>query len=515
MVADPLSPGLVKEVGPYGDLPNTCNMFDILLVPVALLYLGVVGALFVYGVNLFYLTYLALKKRGGPLVTRPLTDLPRVTVQLPVYNELYVVERLIDAAANLDYPAGSLQIQVLDDSTDETFQVAERSVARWKTRGVRIEHLHRTNRVGYKAGALANGLDQSDGEFIALFDADFVPPPDFLKLTLPHFQNPRVAFVQTRWGHLNRSYSLFTTLQALALDAHFMVEQYGRSRSGYWFNFNGTAGIWRRAAIQDSGGWKCDTLTEDLDLSYRAFLRGWKALYLRDVEVKAELPVSFSAYRRQQHRWARGSFECARKLLPGVWHAPISFGSKLQATLHLTGYGVYLLLAGLMLSYPFVLVLAQRQPAWASLWGIALLFNLTTFAPAAFFAVAQHQLGRTWWRMLPQILMISVLGAGMALNTVRAAWQAAFAPGGAFERTPKFGIAENEQKWLHHRYQLKLDHIVFPELAMALLNAMIALFAARLGNWSIAIYAALFCMGLMFTAGVTIAQAVAIRLQQN
>lgn len=490
-------------------------MPDSILIPIAILYLGIVGALFVYGVNFFYLTYLALKRRGRPDRQLALPDLPRVTVQLPIYNELYVVDRLIEAAASLDYPPELLQIQVLDDSTDETFELVEGAVERWKARGVNLVHLFRANRAGYKAGALANGLDHADGEFIAIFDADFVPPPDFLKRALPHFQNPRVAFIQTRWGHLNRSYSLFTSLQALAIDAHFVVEQFARSRSGYWFNFNGTAGIWRRAAIQDAGGWQFDTLTEDLDLSYRAFLRGWKAVYLRDLEVKAELPVSFGAYRRQQNRWARGSFECARKLLPSIWHAPISIRSKVEATLHLTGYGVHLLLAGLMLLYPFVLVLAQRQPTLVSLYGVALIFNLTTFAPTTFFVVSQQQLGRSWWRMLPQILLIAVLGAGMALNTVRAAWQATFAPRGAFERTPKFGIAHKKEDWLRRRYQLNLDHIIFPEILMALFNATMAYFAARLGNWSIAIYAGLFCLGLSFTAGMTIAQALAVRLQHD
>ena len=486
-------------------------MLDLLLIPVAVIYLAVIGALFIYGVNFFYLTYLALRNRAHAADSVSLGPWPRVTVQLPIYNELYVAERLIDAAANLDYGADLLEIQVLDDSTDETVEIARHAVERWQSRGIRIVHLHRSNRVGYKAGALANGLEHAHGEFLAIFDADFIPPRDFLRRTLGHFANPRVAFVQTRWGHVNRDYSVFTFLQALAIDAHFMVEQFARSRSGYWFNFNGTAGVWRRAALEDAGGWTSDTLTEDLDLSYRAFLRGWQAVYLREVEVPAELPVSFSAYRRQQHRWARGSFECARKLLPQVWHAPISLAQKVEATLHLTGYGVHLLLAALVVLYPFVLLLSQRYPGLVSIFGIALIFNVTTFAPTVFFVIAQQQLGRRWWRLIPMILCITVLGAGMMLNTARAALQISLNPNGVFERTPKFGIAQRKEDWRRRRYQVRLDRIVFFELAFALFNIGTALLALLLGNWAIALYTLLFCLGLLFTSGVTILQTVAVQ----
>lgn len=489
-------------------------MLDLLLIPIAVLYLAVVVALFIYGVNFFYLTYLAWRKRDRRPAVAPLSQLPHVTVQLPIFNELYVADRLIDAVAKLDYPADRLEIQVLDDSTDETIQVVQCAVERWHDRGIRIEQIRRTKRVGYKAGALANGLIHARGEFLAIFDADFIPSPDFLKRTLPHFQNPRVAFIQTRWGHVNRDYSLFTLLQALAIDAHFMVEQFARSQSGYWFNFNGTAGIWRRSALQDAGGWTSDTLTEDLDLSYRAFLHGWQAVYLTEVECPAELPVSFSAYRRQQHRWARGSFECALKLIPQVWHAPISFPQKVEATLHLTGYGVHLLLAALVLLYPFVLVLSQQYPGLVSLFGIALVFNVTTFAPTVFFVIAQHQLGRRWWRLLPAILFITVLGSGMMLNTLRAALQIAVKPSGVFERTPKFGIAQAKQSWVGRRYQLRLDRIVFFEIGLALFNIGTAVLAIHAHNWAIAAYANLFGLGLLFTSGMTIAQTFAVHRQR-
>ena len=489
-------------------------MFDLLFIPVAILYLLVVGALFIYGVNFFYLTYVSLRRSPEDHSLTALGDLPRVTVQLPVYNEMYVANRLISSAANLDYPAQRLEIQVLDDSTDETRTLISRKVAALKRQGINIHHIHRQNRTGYKAGALGNGLKTAQGEFIAIFDADFIPSSDFLHCTLPCFSDPDIAFVQTRWGHTNRDYSLITLLQSLAIDAHFMVEQYARSRAGLWFNFNGTAGIWRKSAMLDAGGWKADTLTEDLDLSYRAFFRGWKARYLRDVEVPAELPVSFNAYRRQQNRWARGSLECALKFIPRVWNSPLPVRQKLQATLHLTGYCVHILLAALVFLYPLVLMVSQHYPTIVSLFGIAFFFNFTAFAPTIFFIVAERQLGRRFWSNLPQILFVSFLGAGMMVNTLRAAASIPLKKGGAFERTPKFGILPRRQSWTAHRYQLKLDSIVFPELAFALINAATVVFALKLHNWMIAIYAGIFFSGLLFTSGVTILQSLAVAYQQ-
>ncbi|MCG3211497.1 MAG: hypothetical protein FOGNACKC_05143 [Anaerolineae bacterium] len=485
-------------------------MLDLLFVPITIIYVLVVGALFIYGLNFFYLTYVAWRNRRLVTPLAPMANWPTVTVQLPIYNELYVAERLIEAVAGLDYPASQLEIQVLDDSTDETVQLTRSAVERWRSRGLNIIHLHRTTRPGFKAGALAAGMARAQGEFLAIFDADFVPPPDFLKQTIGCFQNPAVAFVQTRWGHVNRHYSFLTYLQSLAIDAHFMIEQYARYQAGLWFNFNGTAGIWRRAAIESAGGWQADTLTEDLDLSYRAFLRGWQAVYLRHVVVPAELPVSFMAYRRQQHRWARGSLECASKLLPRIWAAPISVAVKLGATLHLTGYGVHLLLFALVLLYPIVLLLAQRYANLISLFGIAAIFNATAFAPTLFFVAAQQQLGRRWWRQLPVILFITALGAGMMLNTVRAALQIFGNRRGAFERTPKFGVLNKTHDWTRRRYQLQLDSLIVFELAFALLNLGTLVLALKIGNWIIAVYAALFLAGLLFTSGFTVSQAVVL-----
>jgi cellulose synthase/poly-beta-1,6-N-acetylglucosamine synthase-like glycosyltransferase len=495
-------------------------MIDLFLVPVAIIYLLVVGMLFIYGVNFLYLTALTLRKKPAKIDLPELSEWPMVTVQLPIYNEMYVAERLIEAVTRLDYPHDKLEIQILDDSTDETAQIIELAVRRLKGEKLNMILLHRDDRRGYKAGALADGLKSAQGDYFAIFDADFIPSPDFLKKTIPYFFVPSekdkrpIAFIQTRWGHVNREYSVLTFLQSLAIDAHFMVEQFARSSGGYWFNFNGTAGVWRRQAVIDAGGWTADTLTEDLDLSYRAYMKGWRAIYLRDVEVKAELPVSFNAFRRQQHRWARGSFECAIKFIPLVWNKPMPVRMKIEASLHLTGYLVHLLLFSLTLLYPLVLILSQRYPALISLFGIAILFNLTAFAPTIFFLAAQQQLGRKWWRKIPSILFLSASGAGMMLNTLRAAWQVMHGDSKIFERTPKFGIAEQGQDWKTRRYQLRLDTLAYWEFALAILNLVTVGLAIYYGNWLIGFYAGIFSVGLLFTSFSSFSQAMSLRHNQ-
>jgi cellulose synthase/poly-beta-1,6-N-acetylglucosamine synthase-like glycosyltransferase len=487
-------------------------MIDYLLVPIAILYFSVIGLLFLYGVNFFYMTWVAAMHKPLERKPKPVENWPAVTVQLPVYNEMYVAERLIEAAARLDYPRHLLEIQVLDDSTDATVDLVQRTVKRYSCQGIQIAHLRRVHRTGYKAGALSAGLQQASGEYLAIFDADFVPRADFLIRTLPHLiqasdhgEQP-AAFIQTRWSHLNRDYSILTLLQSLSIDAHFKVEQYARSKVDFWFNFNGTAGIWRRKAILDAGGWKADTLTEDLDISYRAFLKGWKAIYLDEVDVPAELPMSFTAYRRQQHRWARGSLECAVKLLPQIWDSSEPFIKKIAASLHLTGYAVHLLLFALSLLYPLILLVSRDFPMLISLFGITSIFNLTAFAPSTLNIVAQRRLGRAWWRMLPAILFMSVLGAGMMANTLRAAFDVLLNRSGVFERTPKFGISNRGQDWKRRKYQIGLDPLVFVELGLALVNFTTILLAIHLGNYIIAAYAALFFSGLCFTSGTTLKQ---------
>ena len=481
------------------------------LIPVAIVYFAVSGALFLFGINFLYMSaFTWWQGRKSPSTPEMKMAWPTVTVQLPIYNELYVAERLIKAVVKLDYPSDLLQIQVLDDSTDETAAMVRTAVMQAQRQGINIVHLHRTDRTGFKAGALQAGMDTASGKFIAIFDADFLPPPDFLRRAIPYLQEPNVAFVQARWGHLNRDYSWLTYLQSLAIDAHFMVEQFARSQAGFWFNFNGTAGVWRRAAMEDAGGWTADTLTEDLDLSYRAYLKGWQGRYVRQIEVPAELPVNFSGFRRQQHRWARGSLECAHKLLPQVWRAPVALTVKYQATLHLLGYSVHLLLFVLTLIYPLVVLFSAEYPRFSLLYGFAYLFSLTAVAPTVFFVMAQQQLGKPWLRLLPKLLAVSVMGSGLMFNTVRAAAQIVTKRKEVFERTAKFGIGQQKQDWTQQRYQLRLDAIVYAELALGAYSLATAWLAILMGLWGIAFYALMFGTGLTLVATVTIVQTVAV-----
>ena len=491
-------------------------MSNLLFIPLAIAYFLVSSLLFLFGLNFMYLTFISLRqgpqKRPKP---RPLERWPRVTVQLPIYNEMYVAERLVQAASRLDYPKDRLEIQVLDDSTDETRAIVSQAAKAAQANGIDIKVLHRTDRVGYKAGALREGFEKASGEFLAIFDADFVPRPDFLQQTVPHFEDPKIAFVQTRWGHVNRGFSFLTLIQSLAIDAHFMVEQLARSLSGLWFNFNGTAGIWRRAAIEDAGGWTADTLTEDLDLSYRAFLKGWRARYLSAVETPAEVPITFNAFRRQQHRWARGSLECAARLLPAIWASHHPLRTKIAATFHLGGYGVHLLLFAYCLLQPVAILYARDFPGLISLFSVAYLFSLTILAPPLLLFAGQYKLGRPWWRWLPIILFISAFGGGMMLNTVRAAAEVIRRKPGEFRRTPKFGVQAKTKSWMKQQYHLKLDPIVFWELAFSALNFGTLILGISSGYWLASLYSGMFALGCAFTALYTIGQTISINRVQR
>jgi len=300
-------------------------------------YFFVLIVLAIYGWHRYYLVYLYLSNRDKePTLGPPLDPLPAVTIQLPLYNEMYVADRLIDAVCRIDYPRELLEIQVLDDSCDETRGIAELAVRRFAAQGIDIKYYHRSDRTGYKSGALEAGLKVSRGELIAIFDADFIPTSDFLSRLIPHFRDPKVGMVQARWGHINQDYSLLTKIQAILLDGHFILEHGGRNRGGRFFNFNGTAGVWRRAVIADAGGWQHDTLTEDLDLSYRAQLRGWKFVFVSDVIAPAEVPVEMNSFKSQQHRWAKGSIQTCRKLLPRILRSNLPFGVKAEAFFHLS-----------------------------------------------------------------------------------------------------------------------------------------------------------------------------------
>jgi cellulose synthase/poly-beta-1,6-N-acetylglucosamine synthase-like glycosyltransferase len=323
-----------------------------------IVYAGAALLLAMYALNSWILTFLFLRHRQDSEPRPELQHFPRVTVQLPIFNESLVVERLIDSVVQLAWPRDRLQIQVLDDSTDETTAIAQARVDALRAQGVDIELVHRTDRAGFKAGALKEGLKSATGEFIAIFDADFVPDPDWLRKTIPHFSSrPRLGMIQTRWAHLNRDYSLLTHAQAIALDGHFVVEQAARHRSGLLMNFNGTAGVWRKSCIADAGGWHGDTISEDLDLSYRAQLRGWECLYLPDVAAPAEIPPQLAAFKRQQFRWAKGSIQCLKKLVRPVTVARLPFIVRWQALVHLSTYLIHpLMLTLLLVSLPLMLV---------------------------------------------------------------------------------------------------------------------------------------------------------------
>ena len=476
---------------------------------VGIVYVCHITLLFAFAVNWLYLSLLTIRRRGPDPVAPPSVDHPMVTVQLPIYNELYVAERVIEAAARLDWPVDRLEIQVLDDSTDETMGVVDAVVASVRLRGIAIEVVRRPSRVGFKAGALAAGMQTARGELIAYFDADFVPPPDFLHRTVPHFADPGIAFVQTRWGHINRSYSPLTILQSVLLDGHFGVDQFARHRAGYCFNFNGTAGVWRRSALESAGGWSHDTLSEDVDVSYRAFLASWRARYLREVETPAELPVTMAAFRRQQDRWATGNLQCARKLLPRIWRAALPLPVKLQASLHLLGHTIHLSMFALTLVYPFILFFAfDLNPEWIPLFVILGLFGVAAATPGVYYGVAQHELGGSWRRRLPVLLLIAVFGCGMMMTTVRAAWRVARRRGRAFERTPKFGIARRSDTWLGRKYMLDLDPLVLVELVVIVWSAALAAYAFAFCGWMLALFGVTVALGTLFVAGLSVVEAV-------
>ncbi len=404
------------------------------------LYYLVLGTLAAYGLHRLLLVREYLKNGAdGPAPPADAQLWPMVTVQLPIFNERYVSERLIDAVAALDYEAGRLEIQVLDDSTDDTAEVIRASVEAHRRRGVDIVHLHRKDRSGYKAGALEAGQKVAKGELLAVFDADFVPPSDFLRRTVPHFRDPGIGMVQARWGHLNRNDSLLTRVQAILLDGHFVVEHAARHGSGCLFNFNGTAGVWRRKAIEDAGGWQHDTLTEDLDLSYRAQLRGWRFHYLSDLVVPAELPIDIDSFKSQQHRWAMGSIQTCRKLLLAVLRAPISWRAKLEAFVHLTANSTYLLMVLLSLLVFPAMIFRQGEESWKVLLIDLPLFGSATLALAAFFLISQRKEGGApKASALGQLPALMALGIGLAVNNTRAVVAGWRERGGVFHRTPKY-----------------------------------------------------------------------------
>ena len=442
-------------------------------------YLFALASLFGYGINCYFLMIFyrinlpkaqkrqrELKNKFSESPTQ--TDWPRVTIQLPVFNERYVVERLVKSACLIDYPKDLLEIQVLDDSIDDTVEISRVVVAEMREQGFDIVHLHRNDRIGYKAGALKQGLKSAKGEFIGIFDADFIPSRDFVKETIPYFVEPEVGMVQTRWGHLNCNYSMLTRAQSMGIDGHFGVEQAARAWGGLFMNFNGTAGIWRKKTIEDAGGWQADTLTEDLDLSYRAQLNGWKLEFAPGVVCPAELPVTINGFKAQQHRWAKGSIETAKKNLGKLFKANLPLLVKIQSFLHLTHYMVHPLM---------ILVVLTSIPMLFTQWFFVslsypllffTLFCLATFGPSNMYIYSQRIFYPKWKRSIKYLPFLMCLGTGISVNNTKAILEALFGFRSGFIRTPKYGIEKREDSWYGKLYSIPFSSLSVIELFLGL-----------------------------------------------
>src|SRR6478609_6036576 len=462
-------------------------------------YMSVLIGLSAYGIHRYVIIYLFLKHRKrGAVPAGHFEELPKVTMQLPIFNEVYVVERLLKSVSEIDYPKDLLHIQVLDDSTDDTRELTASCVTELQGRGFDVELIQRTDRTGFKAGALETGLASTRSDFVCILDADFVPQPDLLQRTIHFFTDPKIGMIQTRWGHLNRGYSLLTRVQAMFLDGHLLLEQTARSRSGRFFNFNGTAGLWRRSCIDEAGGWQHDTLTEDLDLSYRAQLAGWKFIFLPDVITPAELPVDMNGFKSQQHRWTKGSVQTCKKLLPSVWRSHLPFRIKLEATGHLMSNFAYLLLAILcVLLYP-----SAGGPTVG--WVRTVLVDIPIFLAASasvglFYISAQRELHPGKW--IKEILFLPfllALGIGLSLNNARAVLEAMINHKSDFTRTPKYGIERKSQPWRSCKYRPLKSALPLAELAFAIYFTYFVVFAIVHGQFLSVPFLIMFQAGFLY-----------------
>lgn len=454
--------------------------------------------LFLFSLGQLHLTFIYRKKEKKSRPSPPaLSFTPRVTIQLPIYNEKYVVERLIEAVAEIDYPKEKLEIQVLDDSTDETSGIIYQKLEWLKTFGLDMKHLHRESRTGYKAGALKEGLESASGEFIVIFDSDFIPRPDFLKKTLPHFTEPNIGVVQTRWGHINKDYSLVTQLQAFGLDAHFSIEQSARSQAGSFINFNGTCGVWRKECIVDAGGWSADTLTEDLDLSYRAQLRGWKFIYLEDVVTPGELPVVMPVIKLQQYRWNKGGAETARKLIGRLMSSKLSATQKLHGFLHLFNSSVFVaLLIAAVLSLP-MLYIKNTNPGIMFLFRLGGIFLIGFLSIAVFYWTATQrfypQPFKKFIVLFPSFLIISM---GLSLHNALAVIEGWLGIRSPFMRTPKFNIVGKRDPWLNNAYlnsNLNMITVMEGFLSVCFIYAIVKAF--QMNDMALVLFHAMLALG--------------------
>jgi cellulose synthase/poly-beta-1,6-N-acetylglucosamine synthase-like glycosyltransferase len=470
-------------------------------------YFFVLSILGMYGWHRYYLVYEYRRNADRvPGPPPPMPEPPIVTVQLPIYNEMYVAERLIDAVCAMDYPKDRLEIQVLDDSTDETRDLVELAVRRQAARGFDIHHLHRQDRTGFKAGALDLGLRASRGEFVAIFDADFVPPADFLMRTIPYFRDAKLGLVQARWGHLNQDYSLLTRVQAIMLDGHFVLEHGGRHRAGCFFNFNGTAGVWRRQAIDDAGGWQHDTLTEDLDLSYRAQLRGWQFMFLPDLVTPAEVPVEMNGFKSQQFRWAKGSIQTCRKLLPLILMSDLPLKVKAEAFIHLTANFNYLLMV--LLS---ILMFPAMYFRYSMGWNEMLLIDVPLFLAATlsvfrFYFISQREAHADWKTRVKYLPAVMAVGIGLAVNNSRAVIEALMDKPSEFVRTPKYGIQRQDDGWQAKKYHESMAIQPLIECTLGLYFTAAVVYALQHDIYGTLPFLMLFQFGYLYMGGMSVLQ---------
>jgi cellulose synthase/poly-beta-1,6-N-acetylglucosamine synthase-like glycosyltransferase len=491
------------------------NPFDVaIMIP----YFLVMTILAVYGIHRYALVYNYYKNRKRVAGPPPeISVWPRVTVQLPIYNEKYVIERLVEAIAAFDYPHDLLDIQVLDDSTDETKEVAADCVERYRQLGIPISYIHRDNREGFKAGALQEGLKFARGEFVAIFDADFIPPADFLRRTVPYFVDEKLAMVQTRWSYINRHYSALTEVEAILLDWHFVIEHSSRFRTGLFFNFNGTAGIWRRIAIEDAGGWQHDTLTEDTDLSYRAQLRGWHFTYLPEIDCPSELPVEMNAFKSQQARWAKGLMQTAKKILPRVLRSDMPAAVKAEAVFHLTANISYPLMVFMSIILLPAMIVRFYQ-GWVQVLIIDLpLFLASTCSISSFYLAAERALyPKTWKRTFLYLPFVMAVGIGLSVRNAMAVIEAIAGVKSEFVRTPKYRVeagAQGAGAWAKKKYHKSAGWMPFAEVGLGLYFAGAVFYALQNENYATVPFLLLFVWGYLYTGLMSLAQTYLERLR--
>jgi cellulose synthase/poly-beta-1,6-N-acetylglucosamine synthase-like glycosyltransferase len=488
---------------------------EILQFAVIGLYLAILSVLAIYGFHRAQLLYLYWRHRShAPKLMSKFEELPIVTIQLPMFNEMYVAERLIESIAGIDYPKEKLEIQVLDDSTDETQTIAKNKVEELIERGYDAVYVHRTDRTGYKAGALENGLHVAKGEFLMVFDADFMPTRSIVLDLIHHFTDPKVGMVQARWGHLNRDYSMLTRVQSMMLDGHFVVEHIARNRSGRFFNFNGTAGIWRKATIADAGGWQHDTLTEDMDLSFRAQLKGWRFVYVPDALAPAELPCEMNSFKSQQFRWAKGSAQTAKKLIPTILRADIPWKVKLEVIFHLTDNFAYLFLLALALLQLPNMVMRQEMNRPELLLLDVPLFALTSGSIVLFYITTHRALYDNLWEAITRLPLMMALGIGLSLNNARAVLEGLFGGESEFIRTPKHGVmAETKQtekkseSWTKKKYRASKEIFSWIEVGLGLYFITTIGVGIFIGAFASVPFVLLFMVGFLYVGTLSVHQA--------